>query len=675
MLRSTLAAFALAAALFTTSLSAQTFLQEDFSTAVGLVPPAGWSSVSGIFTTTSTTPTPAPFRFDNPGARAFNAPFAAPFAIADPDNAPSLSGVYDSILRGPAFNAAGTTLLNLTYDTSFRALQTAGDYAQTEVWDGSMWNVVANFTTNQGYLNPTAADVSAQMLDITAAAGGSTAAQLRFNYRYGFDWWWAIDNVKIEQPSPIDMAMVSIDSPVNNPSACLPPTGLLTVTVTIENQGSLSVLNGSLIQMDYQVNGGPATTEFLLLGADLLPGAQIQYTFAAQANLPAPGPNTLTATVLLAGDADPIDDSLTQNYAAGGGMGLATMPFFEDFESHATVVNSTNVPAGWINDPTDGTGTYPDWRNEQGTTGSLVGPTVDHTTGTALGWYMYIEDSVGTDLSAINLITPCMDFQTATAPSLNFWHHSNVVPGSTDDNLLEIDVITYPGGAVTMSVGTFPANGVGSDWTNHTVDLTPFAGTIAQIVFRGRNDNGSSFQDDVAIDDISIFEPMPTPGQAPRTGLAAFDINSAKNINNANVASGLGGPYYANVTQGGIFGLGFDGSPNQPIAVVYGALNPVSATYPGGIGQFDVGGPGVDPQGIPLNLGVLVNAIAWASAPAGFPVDAVFFCSAGGTLNVNFGFPNFGIPAGSVLTTFQAAIAAPAAPFVYLSNAIEVTVN
>ncbi len=685
MVRSKIAAFALVAALFATTLSAQTFLQEDFSTAVGTVPPAGWSSIASTFTSTGTPNTPAPFVFNNPGARAFNAPFAGQFAIADPDAAPSLNGVYDSILRGPAFNASGTTLLNLTYDTSFRALQTAGDYAQTEVWDGAMWNVVANFTTNQGYLNPTTADVAAQMFDITAAAGGSTAAQLRFNYRYGFDWWWAIDNIKIEQPSPVDMAVISIDSPVDNPLACLPPTGLQTVTVTLENQGSLSVLNGSLIQVDYQVNGGATTTEFLLLGADLLPNTTIQYTFAAQANLPAPGPNTLTVTVLLGGDGDPTDDSLTQNYAGAGGMGLQSIPYFENFDG-SLAQNSTVPPAGWSQDTADATGADSDWYMHFGQTSSFnTGPSNavgDHTTGgTAAGnYYAYVEDSSGNH-AQVNLISPCFDLTLATSPIAQFWLHSwnNTVPTTTNENFLSVDVITYPGGAVTMDavgpIGHIPATDyLSAQWTQQTVNLAPFAGQVVQLVFRGRSDGGS-FTHDQAIDDVSVFEPVPTPGQASRPGMAAFDINGALNLNNANVPSGLGGPYFTSVTQGGAFNMSFDGVPNQPIAVVYGNLNPVSATYPGGIGQFDIGGPGVDPQGIPLNIGVFVNAIAWASAPAGFPIDSMFFTGAGGTLAINFGFPNFGIPSGSVLTTFQSAITDTVAPFVYISNAVEVTVN
>ena len=675
MMRSTLAAFTLAAALFTTTLSAQTFLQEDWATGVGTVPPAGWSiTLSGS--------SPAPWSWNNPGNRTFDSGFTAPFAICDTDTLGS-STAGQSILESPSFNASGTTLLNLTFQHNFFALQSPGDFAQVEVWDGSMWNVIVNYTANSGYGMPNPDTTIGQMFDVTTAAGGSANSRLRFNYNYGWDFWWAVDNVKIEQPSPIDMAMVSIDSPVDNPNGCLPPTGLQTVTVTVENQGSAAVLNGSLIQMDYQVNGGPATTEFLVLAADLLPGAQTQFTFAAQANLPAPGPNSLTVTVLLAGDADPIDDSLTQNYTGGAGAGLITLPYLENFDG-APAQNSTVPPMGWSQDTTDATGADSDWYMHTGNTSSSnTGPIQgDHTSGS--GYYAYVEDSSGTH-AMVNLISPCFDLSLNVNPIAQFWLFSfngNPSGPTVGENFMSVDVIAYPGGAVTMDAfGPQGDLGYGTQaaaqWAQQTVNLAPFAGQVVQLRFRGRSDNSGSptFYHDQCIDDVSVFEPTPTVGQASRPGMAAFDINGALNANNATVSSGLGGPYFASVTQGGAFDMSFDGAPNQPITVVYGSLNPVSATYPGGVGQFDIGGPGVDPQGIPLNIGVFVDAIAWASAPVGFPIDAMFFTGAGGTLAINFTFPNFGIPSGSVLTTFQSAITDTVAPFVYISNAIEVTVN
>ncbi len=679
MWRSKIATIALVAALFATTLSAQTFLQEDWSTAVGNTPPTGWSAVNIGANS-------VPWEWNNVAGRVFDAPpFAGQFALCDTDWFGS-SAFGFSVLRSPTFNASGTSLLNLTFDHNYRHLSGSPmSGIAVDMWDGTSWNSVASWNANVGYLAPNASTVVSEMFDVTAAAGGSANAQLRFTYGYGWDWWWAIDNVKIEQPSPIDLAVISIDSPVDNPTACLPPTGLQTVTATIENQGSMTIFAGSLIQLDFSVNMGPPTTEFLIPAADLLPNTTTQFTFTAQANLPAPGPNTLSVTVIYPGDGDPSDDTKTETLSGLAGIGSVTLPFLENFDSAIGTYN-TAVPAGWIQDTMDATGFDSDWYMQTGQTGSLnTGPMADHTTGTT-GHYAFVEDSG--NYAAVNLISPCFDLSLNVSPQANFWMHSyNGNPGgsTTGENFLSVDVIAYPGGAVTMDVfgpqGHLPGQGAtwgaGNSWQQQTVNLAPFAGSIVQLVWRVDSSNGgaNTFYHDVAIDDVAVFEPMPTPGQAPRSGMAAFDINSALNVNTSAVPSGLGGPYFANVTQGGTMSMSFDGVPSQPIAVVYGALNPVSATYPGGIGQFDIGGPGVDPMGLPLNIGVFVNAIAWASAPVGFPIDSLFFTDATGQVTVNFLFPNFGIPGGSILTTFQSAITDTVAPFVYLSNAIQVTVN
>ncbi|MCB9831478.1 MAG: hypothetical protein H6807_03315 [Planctomycetes bacterium] len=174
----------------------------------------------------------------------------------------------------------------------------------------------------------------------------------------------------------------------------------------------------------------------------------------------------------------------------------------------------------------------------------------------------------------------------------------------------------------------------------------------------------------------SSFAPAPTPGQAPRPGQAVFDVNDAVNANAHRVTTGEGGPYFSSIDQGSAFVFHFEGGGYQPIALLYGALNPLSATFPGGIGQFDIGGPGVDPQGLPVNIGVFANGIAWSQATAPpLNFDALFFTNTAGVLDVGIAMPPFGLPAGTVLTTFQAAILSSNAPFVYISNAIQMTLD
>ena len=83
------------------------------------------------------------------------------------------------------------------------------------------------------------------------------------------------------------------------------------------------------------------------------------------------------------------------------------------------------------------------------------------------------------------------------SPTFQFAHHSRPAPGATNDNVLDVDIIDESsGGTVTMSVGTFPGNGM-IGWVNKSVDLTAFAGSIVRVQFR-TNNNNAAFTDDVA---------------------------------------------------------------------------------------------------------------------------------------------------------------------------------
>ncbi|MCB9830903.1 MAG: choice-of-anchor J domain-containing protein [Planctomycetes bacterium] len=676
MWRTRIAAIALAVSLFASVAAAQvTLYSEDFSTAVGQVPPTGWSTKAFAYLAQVKTD----WRFDNPGGRATPPGMTAPFAICDPDNAGFGVG-GTSFLRSATFDTSIALAAELMVDRQLRDLSSGWSI---DVFDGLVWNTVAaqaNNTVNAD-INYPAVGVGTETFNITAAAGGAMNAQLRFSYQYGYDWWYAIDNILVQEPAAVDLALVSIDTPVDQPLGCIPVQGNNTVTVTFQNNGAAPVVAGTMVQFDFSVNAGPINTEFLNLPTTMNFGDSAQFTFAGQANLPAPGPNTLDVAIVLLGDGNAANDTQSGVYGGNPTLPTVALPYFENFDSTA-VNNSLTPPTGWQQDTADAVGTDSDWHFYSGITTSFnTGPANgDHTTGA--GYYAYVEDSGG-EYAQVNLLSPCMDLSLSIAPIVQFWMHSWNYYQPSNENFLSVDIISFPGGAVTMDafgpVGhqqtTAGTDWSLSQWTQQTVNLAAYVGQTVQIRFRGRSDGGST-NHDIAIDDVSVFDPMPTPGQNPRPGLAVFDINNSQNINNATVSSGLNGPYYAGVTQGSNMTMSFDGAPNQPIAVLYGPLNPVSATFPGGVGQFDIGGPGVNGAGIPVGIGVFVDAISWSQGGfIGLPIDSMFFTSAAGALQVAFTFPNFGIPMGTPLTAFQSAITTPAAPFVYLSNAVQVNIN
>ncbi|MCB9831472.1 MAG: hypothetical protein H6807_03285 [Planctomycetes bacterium] len=481
------------------------------------------------------------------------------------------------------------------------------------------------------------------------------------------------------QPSLADdISLTQITAPVDSQGCDFLSTSEIT-TVTIRNLGMNIVPASTAIQMDLVADGGTPITEFLILANDLNPLDTLNYSFATGVDLSALGSHSIQVTATYFGDLDASNDSKTINVNSGNPILVNSFPWVENFDS--TVTNNTTIPpTGWTQDLTDASGTYSDWYFLSGQTGSVnTGPVGgDHTTGSA--YYAYTEDSG--NFAQINLISPCIDLSTAVNPALTFWLHSfNANTTNSFENFFSLDVITYPGGVVTTDVigpiGHQPTATLwsGSQWTQQALNLAPYNAQIVQFRFRSRTDGGSTTHD-IAIDDVAVISAMQGVGQEPRAGLASFDIENAVESNGFGVQSGFAGPFFTSVLQGGSMTMEFTGEPTQAIAVLYGPLNPVAATYPGGIGQFDIGGPGVNGQGIPNNIGVFVDAISWAQGGfIGFPLDALFFTDAAGDCSVGFSFPNFGIPSGTILTSFQAAVTSSSAPFVYLSNAIEVTVN
>ena len=130
--------------------------------------------------------------YNDPGGRGITgAGFDADFAIYDSDFAGSGGGDGSAALISAAFDASVPGLYSLTFDESYRVC--CGSTADVEVFDGTVWNnVLAHTSSSSGW--PTALT---QTIDITAAAGGSAVAQVRFIYHGDWDYWWALDNIAV----------------------------------------------------------------------------------------------------------------------------------------------------------------------------------------------------------------------------------------------------------------------------------------------------------------------------------------------------------------------------------------------------------------------------------------------------------------------------------------------
>lgn len=117
--------------------------------------------------------------------------FDTDFAFIDSDECTgtATANTVETFLVSPAFDVSSGLPVHVTFDHQFR--QWTGSSATVQVYNGSVWTDVAMWDVDHGFPNPPVAET----INITTAAGGSNAAQVRFRFFATWDWWWAIDNI------------------------------------------------------------------------------------------------------------------------------------------------------------------------------------------------------------------------------------------------------------------------------------------------------------------------------------------------------------------------------------------------------------------------------------------------------------------------------------------------
>lgn len=182
-------------------MQAQVILSEDFT---GGTSTTGFTINQLIATTTWT--------YDNPGNRAITgADFDGDFAIFDSDIAGSGAGNASAELVSAPFDASGASNLLLNFSHHFRWC--CGAVATVQVWDGTNWNTVLTLNSIADNMGSTATPAVTKSINITAAAGGSSTAQVKFVYEGDWDYWWALDNITVEAVGclyPSDLAVNGI---------------------------------------------------------------------------------------------------------------------------------------------------------------------------------------------------------------------------------------------------------------------------------------------------------------------------------------------------------------------------------------------------------------------------------------------------------------------------------
>ena len=140
----------------------------------------------------------------------------------------------DESLITPEFDGSNMSSITLEFDHNLPIFST--ENADVDVWNGTAWETVTSFTTEQGdNTTPSPANVS---LDLSSYKNDRMKVRFRY-YDANYEYWWIIDNILITGTPSVnyswDNASSLSNSSINNPVAS--PTSNTTYVMTVEANG------------------------------------------------------------------------------------------------------------------------------------------------------------------------------------------------------------------------------------------------------------------------------------------------------------------------------------------------------------------------------------------------------------------------------------------------------
>ena len=432
-----------------------------------------------------------------------------------------LSGDEEWIV-GPKFNVPVGA--ELTYDLALTPFSGTGtdDFGA----DDSLRVLIstdcgASYTTLQVYdaNTPVSNTGQAETVDLSAFAGQDV--NVAFLATEGAtstgDFNLYLDNILIQIPPNLDLEVTSLEVPT--PGFCFGVEPINAVLTNVASDSLLFAQDTFLVTLD--ISGPIAQTILDTLDSGVLaPDSSISLT--NQADFSAAGTYTVTLFISNPNDASAFNDTLTTTVAVAS----FTAPYLEDFDG---LSEGTSFPAGWESLSTSDF----IWEIESGTTpSSSTGPSGDNTTGT--GNYIYTEASDGSQGDSAILITPCIDLSALSNPQLDFFYHMFGEDMGTfevliDDGSSITSVFTRVGEQDTAFSDTDP-------WNPASVSLSAYAGQTIRVIFLG--ERGSSFEGDMSVDDVFIYDPTgidvsPIAATLPPSA-CVYDVDSTVTVDIVN---------------------------------------------------------------------------------------------------------------------------------------------
>lgn len=371
-----------------------------------------------------------------------------------------------------------------------------------------------------------------ETFDMSTFLSNTATAKVRFkltdgnNNGSGGNYGWLVDNIRVVvAPCELIPPVITLNSPVFQDTAYI--TGPFNIGATITDASGID----SAVVV-YNVNGGPNDTVAMTAGAggiyngvipaqlllDQVCYQVVAWDSSACGNItknPNPGFNCFY-----------ISDAPPPNCV---GAPISTFPWTDDFE--AFVPGTANFGAGvwgsiccnWERFPLASASSGYGWCvRAQSTPSFSTGPDFDNTSGN--GNFMYTEVPFGSSGDTATLTSPCLDLDGMVAPQMEFYYHMT----GTGCGTLEVLVNNGVTWTNVFTIQGQQQSTTTSPWVKVNVPLSLYAGNIIQIKFR--TTATSSTGGDIAIDDVTVFEPQPIDGAiigitAPPVESCGFSTN------------------------------------------------------------------------------------------------------------------------------------------------------
>ncbi|MBK8658075.1 MAG: Omp28-related outer membrane protein [Bacteroidetes bacterium] len=210
--------------------------------------------------------------------------------------------IFDSDLLGNDSKPENASLISAAINCSANshvALQFEHYFQQFQSSSGTVFVSTDNSNWTQIYqANSTSPNPETVTLNLTPYAANQATVYLKFNYSGNYDYWWAIDDIKLFEPAALDIAVTALDVPKYASLSNEFVSGVVT------NKGYNTI---NSFDLTYTVNGGAQVSQsFQGLNIGAFETYSFQFTQPVQMQTPqlyalnvtAIGPNGNT-------DADP----------------------------------------------------------------------------------------------------------------------------------------------------------------------------------------------------------------------------------------------------------------------------------------------------------------------------------------------------------------------------------